>query len=190
MDIHGAYNKVNTKKLIALAVVKLITDDDTVKLKISSGTVDVALEIEKIETISSFAITPTTSAQIMAGELSPIGANIKLILLEIKYRILFVISCVKTKLVAVCVNIQIIIPTLITTPKMRFAKSMVFVFTAVTTCETSMCLSGGNSKSNSPASVGRIVYLKFLQKQVPQPSLISKALPQQSMHALQKKQLQ
>ena len=84
MDIHGAYNKVNTKKLIALAVVKLITDNDTVKLKISSGTVDVALEIEKIETISSFAITPTTSAQIMAGELSPIGANIKLILLEIK----------------------------------------------------------------------------------------------------------
>ena len=79
-DTHGQYNSENIKKLIALALVRKTALDVRVKLSINSFVDVVLLQTESVETISSFAITPTISAQTTPALFSPIGANKKEIL--------------------------------------------------------------------------------------------------------------
>ena len=95
---HGLYNKLKIKNETALGSEKLITLVGTIKLWINVFWLDVLLQIAIVETISSFAKTPTIKAETMPALFKPIGAKMKDSLLAMKNRILFEMSWAYCKL--------------------------------------------------------------------------------------------
>jgi len=146
-EVHGKYKSENMSKEIALAFVKHTTLVLKTKLSISVALFDALLQIERVETISSFAIIPTISAQTMPELFNPIGANKNEILLLTKNKILSPIFCVYLKVKSVWVSNHTIIFTLTITPVKRFNISTAFVLLTWIICLKSIFRIGGNSSN-------------------------------------------
>ena len=94
LDAHGQYKSEKIKNDTALAFVKHIALVDIIKLCINSVVLLALLQIVMVETISSFAIIPTSKAQTNPALFKPIGANKNETLLLTKNNMLSFMFCV------------------------------------------------------------------------------------------------
>ena len=111
LEAHGQYKSENTKNETALAGLKQTALVVQVKLAIKAVLPNTPLHIDIVETISSFAIIPTKSAQTIPVEFKPIGAKIHVILSSTKNSTLWLMLSVNCSVNVVCVSTQTIIPT-------------------------------------------------------------------------------